>query len=228
MGEEDVAGVIVRLRPASSLAGRIVFDGSSDRPTQPLFVSAEPADASPSRIGVRDFNLDAKDDFTIRDLLPGQYFLRLRGGGDAWTIRSITSGGREFTHIPFDLSDGQQIGDVTLTLTDRAVELGGNVRDRQGRAVTDAAVIVFPVDSAAWRRFGLTPERIKSTRVGSSGTYRMRNLPAGEFYVAAVDASRADEWHDPALLEALAREATRATLRWGENRTIDVFRLNLP
>ena len=44
-------------------------------------------------------------------------------------------------------------------------------------------------------------------------------LPAGDFYLIAVDQSQVNAWSEPGFLAAAARTAIRVSLAWGESKT---------
>jgi hypothetical protein len=100
---------------------------------------------------------------------------------------------RDLRDSGFDASLGQDFDDVVVTLTDKLAQLSGAV---SGRAGTVSAVIVFPVDR--------------------------KRLPAGEYFVVAVDPLQINLWTDPSFLAAAAAQATRVTLEWGDKKTQDV------
>ena len=153
---QDVAGVVVTIHPAASITGRILFDGAATKLSQRPAVDVDAADGTPSR-GRRSMNWGDEIAFSIGDLPPGQYFIRIRGLGDSWAIQSISAGGRDYTRVPLDLNDGRSLDGVLVTMTDRAVTLAGTVRDAQGRLLTNVAVLLFPADRDAWQNFGIAP-----------------------------------------------------------------------
>jgi hypothetical protein len=100
--------------------------------------------------------------------------------------------------------------------------VSGVVRDDRGAPPEDAAVLVFPADKALWRDFGLSPVRLKSVAVSTTGTYLVSGLPAGDYYLLGVTGGRADLWKDPDALEAASRLAMRVTLAWGDQKNLDL------
>src|SRR5204863_7699248 len=92
VAERDSVGNVLTLHRAVMMSGRIVFDGSADPPAQRPLVFAEPANGSAS-LGRPNNRLrpdDATGLFLIDGLMPGDYFLRVLGIGDSWTVKSIT------------------------------------------------------------------------------------------------------------------------------------------
>ena len=78
----------------------------------------------------------------------------------------------------------------------------GRRRQRQGRY---SAVDTVPIRTLAAGR-GLTG------RVNRNGSYTVLNVPAGDYYIVAVDRATQGELQDPRYLEALARVATRISV----------------
>jgi hypothetical protein len=56
----------------------------------------------------------------------------------------------------------------------------------------------------------------------SAGGYQLTTLPAGDYYVVAVDAAHWNASMDPTFLASLVPAATRVSLDWGQTRTVDV------
>jgi hypothetical protein len=62
------------------------------------------------------------------------------------------------------------------------------------------------------------------TRPATDGSYSVKGLPPGEYYLAAPTDLETGEWNDPVLLEQFVRSSAKITLRDGETTTQD-FRL---
>jgi hypothetical protein len=59
-------------------------------------------------------------------------------------------------------------------------------------------------------------------RPASSGRYTVRNLPPGEYFVAAVTDVEFNAWFDPAFLSELVPASTKVTFSEGEKKTLDL------
>ena len=68
-------------------------------------------------------------------------------------------------------------------------------------------------------RLGPSPFRPDQT-----GKYRIRGLPPGEYYVAAVDPAEQGEWFEPTYLDDHRAGAARVILGEGDAKTQD-FRI---
>jgi hypothetical protein len=223
---DDVTGIVVVLRRGVTLSGRVIWDA----PSPPEFASiigqpltAEPATGSLTSTGTgRSSPGDPGGAFAITGLEMGEYFLRVRGF-PGWIAKSIVLGGRDYVDRPFDTSSGRDIADIVVTVTDKGAAVEGRVSDSRGAPVRDdAAVIIFPVTREQWTDYGLTPPRIRSVRSSPTGSYVIDSLPAGDYFLVAVDAMQAGAWTDPAFFERASASATRASVDWGERRLLSL------
>jgi hypothetical protein len=84
-------------------------------------------------------------------------------------------------------------------------------------------VLAFPVDRQRWTGYGSSPRNLKSVATKATGVYTFNHLPAGDYYVVAVDDSEADGWQEVARLEQLANVAARISISASEAlKTLDL------
>jgi 5-hydroxyisourate hydrolase-like protein (transthyretin family) len=226
VGGADLTNVVVTMRRAVSMTGRVVIAPSA-RPPEPgapgrrqpppvFFITVEPADGSPS-LGIHSVRPDpATQAFALDGLMPGRYLIRVLGTN----VTSIVRDGRNYTYTPFDTSTGEDISGVVITIDPEAspAKIGGSVANVAAHP-HGAAVIAFPAEPAQWTNYGFQPRRLKSTAVTNSGTYQL-DVPAGDYYLVAVDADQADGWQDPRFLQAAAASATRVSVDWNGTRSV--------
>jgi hypothetical protein len=98
-------------------------------------------------------------------------------------------------------------------------ELSGNLQTTDGAPTADYFIIVFATDRRYWIP---SPRRSVMARPASTGRYVVRNLPPGEYFVAAVTDVEQNQWFDPAFLEQLMPAATRITLAESERKVLDL------
>jgi hypothetical protein len=216
VADADVTGIEIAMNRGASMSGTIVLEGDSDgRAMPPSGLSAEPAGGE-AALGRPTTLLRASPDnptrpFRIDGLMPGDYFLRPTG----FAVKSIEWKGRDYVDSAFDASTGEDFEGIVVTVTARGGRVTGTVREAGGGPSADAAVIIFPVQPAGWRRYGLRPPRIRSATASTAGEYSMSSLPAGDYYLIAVPNARRNAWTDPGFLEAASRVASRVTVEWG-------------
>ena len=61
-----------------------------------------------------------------------------------------------------------------------------------------------------------------TTRPDQNGTFQIRGLPSGEYFLAAVDTAEQGEWFEPAFLDGHRAGAARLTLGEGDIKTQDL------
>ena len=219
----DVTGLVLPLRHGAKITGHITHDAKDKPPTGTVFLTAraEPANGSPlTGMVLTGQPIDAAMNFELDGVPPGQYVLRLtRPTGSL--VEAITVDGQDVTNGPLDLTEGRDLSNVQVTLTDQVPTLSGTVRNLDA-ATKGTAVVAFPVEPDQWTNYGLTPVRIRSSSTTGQGAFHVTSLPAGEYYVLAVPATDAEAWQDPAFLKQAARVATRVSLKWGQTTTADL------
>jgi hypothetical protein len=227
VGETDVTGVGVVLRAGARLGGRLEFDGAAQKPAADrlptIAVQAESADGR--AISSNQFTLsrgvvDATGQFKTYQLPPGRYLVRVPGTVPGWTFKGASLNGRDITDAPLDLG-GEDIGDIVVTFTDTPSDLSGAVRTGQGQDPA-ATVLAFPVQLTLWVDYGSAPRRLRSVRAGSDGSYHIPNLPAGDYFVAAIHSNVPADWQDVKYLQKVSALATRVTIVDGEKKSLDV------
>lgn len=224
----DLTDVALTLRPGIKVAGREEFVGSKSRPepnqtngTQIGAISLRPAGAS-------DFwrtgrTVPAPDGtFETPGDPAGRYFINVVEP-PGWVLKSIMHDGRNVADEPIDLGP-TDMTDLVVTLIDKTTHVRGAIRDSNGAPDTEADVIAFPADSNTWRDGVSSTRRVRLTPASTSGTYLFDGLPAGDYYLAAVDTRLTGNWRAPAFLDRLTTSATRITLADGEDKTVALKR----
>jgi len=223
---EHITGLSLSLEPGLSISGQVRFEGRTLKP---------PADLRSIRVRVtpqieggmmfvpEPVNVSADGRFTIPGAAPGRYRLTTsfpgsgRPGG--WLAKSITAGGQDALDAPFTLQPNTHLRDATITFTERLAQLKGTLRTGAGAVTPEYNVVLFPADPSLWLA---QSRRIQSVRPSADGAYVFRNVPAGDYLVAAVDDVEPGEWFDPAFLQRTAASAARITIGEGEQKAQDI------
>jgi hypothetical protein len=159
-------------------------------------------------------------DFEVAGIRPGSYLLR-PSVPLGWLVRSITHRGQDMTERPLVLHGGERIDAVVVELTDESASLAGSVAD----AIEPSArvtVVIFPRHRGAWEAMGLRPPWLRIAAADVAGRYVAARLPAGEYYVAAIEGTLPPDWASVAFLERLADIAVERDLDWGDDVLLDL------
>lgn len=218
----DVVDLPLMLRPGLRVTGIVQFDGAAARPEgdrlTSLGVILEPADVRPGVNSARG-RVETSGQFATMGVPPGRYFVRAMGAPAGWTFRGATLGGRDVTDTPLDIDS--EVSGVALVFTDRPIELSGRVTG-DASLTEGATVILFPADQSAWVGYGSSTRRLRNVRADKTGAFTIGNLPAGDYYLAAVTEKIAVDWQNPEFLASLASDATRVRLSDGQKLTQNV------
>jgi uncharacterized protein (DUF2141 family) len=227
--------VALTLAPMPAFKGRLAFDRTTlplpDDVTKVRLQLALPTTAAmPGNAGVGrgsavspGFAFVKPDGtFEFAPMAPGTYRLMVTVPGAApgvgWWPRSTVVAGKDVLDVMVDLR--ANMSDAVLTLSDRHTELSGSIAAPSGQPVSDLFVIVFPTDRALWLRQG---RRLQLTRPGTDGRFVFRDLPPGEYFLAALSDVDQDEWQDEAFLsQVTAAGAARIALAEGQSRVQDL------
>jgi hypothetical protein len=212
------------LEPGANVSGRIVFEGKEPNRQNAgavlVRVAALPGFRASPVEGESTLTV-ATGEFTIQGVMPGRYAI-LAGGSNSqprtlWTLKAAVVGGRDVLDEPFDLSAGEEIDDVKLTVTDRISELSGKVTDAADKPGQDW-VLVFSTDKKYWWSGS---RRVRMIRPDGDGRYVLPGLPAGTYVVTLIANPMApNEW--TTRLPALAGTGVRVTIAEGERKGQDL------
>lgn len=209
----------VTLRPGTAVSGHVVFEATSLKAPTDLTtvgVSLTPMRGRTPTLGVGTATVDASGAFTFTGVTPGRY--RLSSSLTGWQLKSGIIQGVETLDTPIELGTTDVTG-AEVTLTDRTTEVSGRLLDAAGKAAPEYFIIVYSNDRKFW-----TPQsrRIQSVRPGSDGRFIAKNLPPGDYLIAAVTDVEQGEWYDPEFLRQLLPGSTKVTLTEGGKVTQDL------
>jgi hypothetical protein len=135
-------------------------------------------------------------------------------------LRSAIWRGRDLLDHPPEFDEGTgDLTDVVLTFTNRHTELSGTVRNTDDVPESDAWVVIFPVDRTVWNAYS---PRLTWARPATNGRFVVRDVPPGEYHVAAVRDLDRVEWKAPERLTTLAAASPRVRLTEGRPVTQDL------
>jgi len=220
---EDLA-VDLNLEPALTVTGRLALEGTAPPPdfsrirVLPSRFSGAPGLGTPTVFAAADGT------FTIPAVFPGGYRLSasvpaVPGATASWMVKSSTIGGQDALDSIAEIRSGQGAIEAVVTLTDRTTEISGTMSDASGRPAPEYFIIVFPSDRTLWVTMS---RRILQTRPAQDGKYTFRNLPPGDYLIAAVTDVEQGQWFDPAFLAQLVDAGAKVTLADNEKKVQDI------
>ena len=232
--DRDVANVAIGVSMGVPLTGAVEFLNRTDKPNPSEFERIGIViEALDGRTAGFDFEMTGEVDKNGKletvGLPPGRYLVKVPRVPEGWSLDAVMFAGRDVSDQPLEVGRAA-IDGLTIRLTNRPTVLAGSVAAPPGTKndLSHAIVLAFPTDRAAWRDYGSTPRRLQSGGVSGEGTYEMRGLPPGEYYVIAVRDDFVRTWQSPAFLESVSTLATRVTITRGDRTAQSLTLTTLP
>jgi hypothetical protein len=196
---QDISAPFI-LSPGVTVSGRIVFDGKT--PAPPFSAVPPILRRQVWALGAQRFEMSPDGRFVYSSVTPGRYTLTISGRPPAgWVLRSSMVNGSDVSDIALDIKPGQNVEGAVITLTDRPAEISGVLQTAAGEPAPEYVLIVFSSDKRFWVP---RSRRTRQVRPDVSGRFVARDLPAGDYLIAAVTDVEDGQWNDPAFLAALA------------------------
>jgi hypothetical protein len=221
----DPVNLTLRLQPSMTVSGKLVFEGTLPPPpdlTRALIYLFTVGTGPRSNSMLT--TTDAAGNISISPVTPGRYRAianvpnTAAPGAPAWSLRSVTIGGRDVTDLPIDIAPGDAPS-IVATFTDQVSEISGRLLSAAGQPMTDYYVVVLPADKQYWLP---QTRRVASARPDANGRYIFRGLPAGEYRLAATTDLLPRDLSDLNALAQLSAQAASITLALGEKKTFDM------
>jgi len=208
----DLEGVVVPTIPPRRITGRVALEHQDASRSQfsLAFLSVDAETTDDASATVRGMVLVADDwTFDVTSAFGmGRFVLRKAPPG--WFVRTVRDVSARPGYEPIDPDDG---ADLTIVLARATGVIEGTVRGSgtPGRA---RHVLAFSTDERLW--YDRSPY-VLAVQADDAGRFVMPPVPAGEYYVVAVDAADLDvpagELQEPQLLRALTHDAFRVSVR---------------
>lgn len=109
--------------------------------------------------------------------------------------------------------------DAVLIFSDRHSELSGSLVSPAGTPTSQYFVVVFPADRTLWRAGS---RRIQSVRPASDGSFAIKDLPAGDYLIAALTDLEPADLEDAGVLDQLMSAGVKVSLGDGEKKIQDL------
>jgi hypothetical protein len=223
---DDLSGVTLRLRPAASVRGRIVFDRVQREPPSKMSairITVGPSEVRvPPRLAANGFYpgfapvvATASDDgtFDVRGVPPGSWSIGAivpgATGSGAWWLRSATLDGRDLLDGAVDVGVDDVTG-VVLTFSDRHTSIAGRLLTPDGQPAADHVIAAIPADRELWA----ARRRLRATVPGTDGAFEFIDLPPGNYLLVALT-DLPENWRSTDVLAQLSAAGVKVTLAEG-------------
>jgi uncharacterized protein (DUF2141 family) len=210
--------VTLSLQPGRTIAGRVMFEMA-----QPPDLALGRTMASLQYVN-NGFSVPtptppptpvaADGSFALKGVFPGRYIVRVNGN-----VKSSIVDTQDTLDVPLDFTGDRDVSNALITLTDKTSELTGTLTDATGKPAFDYSILAVTVEQRLWMP---ASRRVQTTQLQLDGTYTFRNLPPGDYMVAAISDLEPGGQYDPELLRSLAGASIRVTVGEGAKVTQNI------
>ncbi|HKY20876.1 MAG TPA: carboxypeptidase-like regulatory domain-containing protein [Vicinamibacterales bacterium] len=158
--------------------------------------------------------VDADGTFRIIGVSPGKYRLVALTEG-SWTLQSAVINGQDTLDFPVDVQPGQNLSDALVTFVDTRTEVAGRVLDERGAPSLRSTAVLYAADRRYWTSGS---RRILFARPSTDGQFVFRDVPPGDYRIAAVVDPDPDAVLDSRFLDQLEPHARLLTISDGERQ----------
>jgi protocatechuate 3,4-dioxygenase beta subunit len=218
----DVEGLSLVAGAGGTVRGEVVTDDGSPLPAGFDRMQVRPPFTPNARMMISLLHPDngrvqSDGSFEVRGVL-SDTVLSIGPLTGEWTLKAIEVEGRDMADLPLPIEHDKTLSGVRVVLTSRPTTIRGALRDeRQNPA--EGTVIVFAEDSVKWREGSRT---IRATRLDQRGLFTFKGLPAGDYFLVALDSVQEGQWYDPEFLEGLKGRARRVAIADAESKQVDL------
>lgn len=223
---DDVEGLLVVLKPAATVSGRVTFEDVSPatRDGAPMLVSANShprisyGHAPPARV-------DTDGTFTLNSLF-GTLRLDVQGVPRGWVVKAVRYKGVDITERPAEFATDPR-HEVEIVLTSRVAVVTGSVTDDSGKPAS-ASVILLPADPRRWT--AAFPSQYPRASTSRDGRFALPGVAAGDYLILATDSRTLfqDMSSRRLTLDTLAKHAERISLTENDKLTMNLRVVTLP
>jgi hypothetical protein len=227
--------VFVPTKQTMEVTGKILFDGYPTLLpgvrvflTVNLVAEVDNSRVDPLLLPEAFGHADGAGFFTITGVMPGRYTFSVSGADSrGWILDGATIpaapgspvADRDVFNLPFEMVDGLDVTDATISMTRAASKVDVMLRDEDDRPVGGLDVVLFAADPKYWYP---ASRRVVRARATAGGVAAFDRLPKGDYIVAAGGAVGAPGWQTVPRLESLAATGTKLRLEASETRAITV------
>jgi protocatechuate 3,4-dioxygenase beta subunit len=216
---DDITDIVLAASPPASITGRITFDPKVQRPKPGSNGLRVDTKFTGSTVAPGRVSLAADWTFTVSNILgKGRFVIEDRT--NTWFLDGAFVDGQDVTDVQLDFKalNGKSI---ELRVTRSPTVIAGTVVDAKGESLTNYAIVAFSADARHWYELS---RYIATARPDQYGRFTVMALPAGDYYVVALDRLETGEEFSIDFLEQVRAASTRASIEKGVTKSLRLSR----
>jgi hypothetical protein len=154
--------------------------------------------------------VDAEGRFEFK-ALPVPVRLDVTGLPAGWHVHSVSTRTGPLIHGKFDASSGADIHDVEIAVSNEVGRVRGAVSGVRGAGAERTIVTLFALGEPDGP-FGLRTNYQRTAPLDAEGRFELRDVPPGDYHIAALRDVIRTRAEDPEFLALLTRDASSVTV----------------
>jgi hypothetical protein len=215
VGENDVDNIVLVLAGGSPLSGRVAVESGTPPNLDSVTVFLQPQDQTRQMSGsLYDHLHDGA--FTMTDVPPENYRLRVMGLPDGYWVKSIRMGDQEAKETGLDLTRGP--GDtVTVTIAPNAPQIDGAVMNDKQQPAAGVTVVLVPEPKLRENQ-----DAYKTATSDQNGRFSLKNLDPGDYKLFAWEEVEYGAYMDPDFLRPLEDRGQSISIQEGSHESVQL------
>ena len=162
---------------------------------------------------------DAEGQFVARGVAPGRYRIVVSGLPPTRHISTAVFNGVDAADHNLVIERRERVSGGVVTFTSRLGEISGTMTNASGDPVSELSVLLFPSDRELWVP---RSRRIHVVQPNPDGKFVIRDLPAGDYRIAAIPMPDEGQQFDLEFLGQTAGGAATLSVAEGARLTHDL------
>lgn len=168
-------------------------------------------------------NFETREDltFTVKNVWPGAYRVRLSGVPSSCYVKGVRFGDSDVTESGLDLSQGVAAGQLVVTVSGGAAQVEGSVENDKQQAVPSAWVVLVPEGSRKEQ-----PDNYVVATTDQNGKYTAKGVVPGEYRVYAFEQVEPGAYQDREFMKPWESKGEKVTLQENGHETVQLKVIN--
>jgi protocatechuate 3,4-dioxygenase beta subunit len=221
VGENDVEGLVITLKPGQNVTGSVVVvdkNGDEKVPLGTMRVSLSPSQMTIVFGGLPSGTVQDDGSFSLPGALPGKYTVSIYGTPAGSYVKAVKLGSQELAGREVDWSSGVPPESIEITVSMKAAQVTGRVEQKDGGPVPGATIVLVPEDEARRKQMIY----YKTSVADQTGSFTVKGIPPGEYKAYAWEQLEYGAYMDPEFMKPLESNGVNVKLNAGGSQAVQL------
>jgi protocatechuate 3,4-dioxygenase beta subunit len=215
VGDRPVESMVIEVTAAAELSGTVLVPKNAPGNDQVSLKGARVILESVEGLVIIPPNTTVADDgtFTLKDVAPDKYFVRVMNGPAAGFVESAKLGTQEMGDQGLDLSVNGQ-GKIEIKLNPCGAQVDGIIRGQDDNPISGVTVALIP-DSKKYLLY-------QTIFTDQNGAFSFKGITPGDYKVLAWEEVETNAFQDPEFVKPFLGKAESVSLKENDHRGVSL------